>query len=159
MALSPTIPNLYKYAFLTSRAADLLSKKGDAPATEQQREVLSACKELVNKIIQGERFLIGPRPEEVHNLRPEDIEIFTYVLDKDSIVRELAGSADDLFKYLHGIFSTFEALTSQPPKEISRTELDSTLGFLSRFADSLTETARDNLRRPRVEEPTPVVDE
>jgi hypothetical protein len=153
MSLSPTFPNLYRYGFITSRAADLLSNVKPADITPQQREVFSACRDLVRKIIQGEGFLIGPNPEEVHNLRPEDVEIFTYVLDADSVAKSLAaGSEEGVRRYFQEILETFELLTAHPPKDVDERRLTSTLKFVTTIADSLIESARESLRRTQAEE-------
>jgi hypothetical protein len=160
MSLSPTFPNLYKYGFLTSRAADLLSKVKPPDLTPQQREVFSACKDLVKKIIQGEGFLIGPNPEEVHNLRPEDVEIFTYVLDTDSVAKDLAAASEEgVRRYFTEILETFELLIADPPRDVDEKKLESTRKFTITIADSLIENARQSLRRTQAEEPSPAFHE
>jgi len=158
MSLSPTFPNLYKYGFATSRAADLLSKVKPAEITRSQREVFAPCRDLVKKIIQGEGFLIGPNPGEVHNLRPEDVEIFTYVLDRDTVARSLAaGPEEGVRRYFDEILETFELLISEPPRDVDGKKLQNTLKFLATIADSLTENAREKLRRAQAEESSPVI--
>ena len=153
MSFSPTFPNLYKYGFATSRAADLLSKANPSDIPPAQREVFSACRDLVKKIIQGEGFLIGPNPEEVHNLRPEDVEIFTYVLDTDSVAKGLAAaSEEEVRNYFKEILETFELLIADPPR-VDEKKLTSTLKFITTIADSLIENARESLRRTQAEEP------
>jgi hypothetical protein len=161
MSLSPTFPNLYKYGFVTSRAADLLSKvKPTEMPKQQRREVFSACKDLVEKIIQGEGFLIGPNPEEVHNLRPEDVEIFTYVLDTDSVAKSLAGTSEEgVRRYFEEILETFELLITDPPTDVEEKKLTSTLKFVTTIADSLIENARESLRRTQAEESSPAFHE
>lgn len=159
MSHSPTFPSLYRYGFLTSRAADLLSRADGTQGTEQQREVFSACRDLVKKIMLGEKFLIGSNPEEVHNLRPEDVEIFTYVLDRDSMVKSLAGSQESLRRHLEGILGTFESLIADPPRQVKEQDLQTTLNFLTTIADSLIESARENLGRGQADEPAPAVNE
>jgi len=156
MSLSPTFPSLYKYGFATSRAADLLSKGRPAHISPEQREVFSACKDLLEKIIKGEGFLIGP-PGEVHNLRPEDVEIFTYVLDTDSAAQGLlaAGPVEAVRDYFQRILETFELLTADPPRDVEKEQLARTLNFVSTIADSLIETARESLRRRQAEESSP----
>jgi hypothetical protein len=160
MSLSPTFPSLYKYGFATSRAADLLSKGNPADIKPQQRrEVFSACKDLVGKIIQGEVFLMG-NPSEVSNLRPEDLEIFTFVLDTDSVTKDLVAAAQEskLHDYFREIEETLASLMDDPPR-VDEDKLARTQKFVTTIADSLIESARQSLRRRQAEEPSPAFHE
>jgi hypothetical protein len=150
---------LYKYGFATSRAADLLLTAKPAEMTPQQREVFSACKELVWKIMQGEGFLIGNR-DDVHNLRPEDVEIFTYVLDTDLVTKHFVAAAQksELHNYFQEIHETLKLLVDDPQR-VEEDKLRKTQKFVTTIADSLIETARQSLRRRQAEEPSPAFHE
>jgi hypothetical protein len=152
MSLSPTFPNLYKYGFATSRASDLLSKGNLGNIPPEQREVFSACRDLVHRIIQGETFLFGSNVEQVHNLRPEDVEIFTYVLDTDSVTKNLAATSQEgVRRYFQEILETLELLIANAPS-VDEQKLKSTQKFVTTIADSLIESARGSLRRTQAEE-------
>jgi len=83
MSLSPTIPNVYRYGFLTSRAVDLLSNLSEEEIPQEGLLVLRESKDLIEKVIRGEAFLVGPGPWEVHDLRPDDVETFNFVLIRE----------------------------------------------------------------------------
>ncbi len=146
MSLSPTIPNLYKYGFLTSRAVGVLSRRSAGAISEEERQVLSECKELVEKIVRGKDFIIGPNPEGVRNLRPEDVETFTYVLETDAEVKKRATDEERLRIYFQGILDALDSMIGTPAKPVEDAAFRSTVEFLGRIADALIETARRNLR-------------
>jgi hypothetical protein len=158
MALSPTFPSLYKYGFATSRAADLLSRVKPTDIPHEQREVFSTCRDLVQKIIQGEAFLLGSGVEQVHNLRPEDVEIFTYLLDTDSVTRDLAATSEGVRRYFQEILETLDLLISDP-RRVDEKKLTDTQRFVTTIADSLIENARESLRRRQAEESSPAFHE
>jgi hypothetical protein len=127
--------------------------------TPQQREVFSACKDLVGEIMRGEGFLIGNR-DNVHNLRPEDVEIFTYVLDIDGVRKDLVAASKEglLHNYFQEIYDTFGLLIDDPSR-VDEEKLTRTQKFVTTIADSLIESARQSLRRRQAEEPSPAFHE
>jgi plasmid stabilization system protein ParE len=153
MALSPTFPSLYKYGFATSRAADLLSKGSPTEIPHEEREVFSACSDLVERILKGREFLFGSNVE-VHNLRPEDVEIFTFLLDTDRVTKKLAASSEEeVRRYFQEIYDTFKLLITNP-RGVDEAKLGNTREFVNSIADSLIENARESLRRRQAEEPS-----
>jgi hypothetical protein len=141
------MPKLYQYGFLTSRALGVLSRVGRTAIGDEEREVLSDCEGFVKGIIRGKDFLIGPNPEGIHNLRPEDVETFTFLLANDSQLKALAGNAEQLRQYFERILNTLGSLTSIPPAAVAETEKAEAKDFLSRISAALIETAKANLRR------------
>jgi hypothetical protein len=148
MGLAPgtPIPNMYRYGFLTSRAVGLLSQAGRRELSEEDRAVLNECRELVEKVIRGKNFLMGPSPNEVRNLRPDDVEAFTYVLENDRQVKDLASDQKRLEAYLQGIVGTFDSLAKNPAGQVPESQLKATVDFLSQITASLVESARSKLR-------------
>jgi hypothetical protein len=153
MSISPTIPDLYKYGFLTSRAIGLLSRASNGGISEEERQVLAECRELVEKIIRGKDFLIGSNPEGVRNLRPDDVETFTYMLQNDSEIRSRASNEESLKDYLEGILKTLGSLVAEPRTPVDEAGLKTAAEFLSRVTNALLQTARGNLRTAPPERP------
>jgi hypothetical protein len=120
----------------------------------EERKVFSACSDLVQKIMNGGQFLFGSGAE-VHNLRPEDVEIFTFLLDTDSVTKELAATSDEnVFRHFREIKETFDQLMANP-LDVDAARLGSTRKFVDSIADSLIEKAKESLRRGQAEEPAP----
>jgi len=146
MPLSPSVPSLYTYGFITSRTVRVLSRPPGNGLSEDDRKVLKNCMELVEKVIRGRDALIGRNPELVRDLRPDDVEVFTYVLTRDSEVMRLASEQETLRTYFQQIFGTLQALNSDPPKHVDETSLVTTRNFLERVANALLETAKESVR-------------
>jgi len=146
MSLSPTIPDLYRYGILASRAIGVLSKSRNQPISEEEKEVLGESQELVRKMIRGEQFLFGSKLNEMAKIRPEDVEAFTFVLSSDAQVKNRAAKKGDLRVYFEHIVSTLEsaiAPVGPPDPEAIQIARD----FFARFADSLIEMAKEKRRR------------
>jgi len=148
-----TIPTVYKYGFLTSRAVDLLNQPQAHQIAIEDRDVLEACKDLVEKIIRGEAFLVGPNPE-VSNLRPDDVETFNFLLSSDSQLLQLAKVEEDLRSYLDAILRTLEGLL-RDPEGVANSERQRTVDFLTRTADALLASAKESARHYPTDESMP----
>ena len=146
MSYAATIPDLYKYGILTSRAIGLLSQPKDQPISEDEKGVLTECRELVLGAMRGGQFLFSPLAERPSKIRPEDVETFTYVLSSDSQVKDKAAEAESLQQYFDGIARTLDAIITAGGVP-DRAAIQNASDFFARFADSLIETARQNARR------------
>jgi len=157
MPVALTVPNLYKYGFLTSRAVDFLSQRETPSISSEDREVLVACKDLIQKLIRGEEILIGPNPASVHNLRPDDVETFSYFLTNIPQLRDRAENAGELRDYFASVLAPLEAILADQPAQTER--IEATRDFLSRVAEALLDTVKDNVRRIHHAEPMPPANE
>ena len=145
MSYAATIPDLYKYGILTSRAIGLLSQPKDQPISEEEKGVLTECKELVLRAMRGGQFLFSPLAKRSSKIRPEVVETFTYVLSSDSQVKD-AAEAESLQQYFEDIARTLDAVITAGGVP-DRAAIQGASDFFARFADSLIETARENTRR------------
>jgi hypothetical protein len=119
----------------------------------EDREVLTACKDLVEKLLRGEEILIGPNPADVHNLRPDDVETFSYFLTNVSHLRSLAENGEELRNYFNSIATALDGILVGPPPYVEAEKVRTTREFLSRVAEALLDTVKENVRRVQHPEP------
>jgi hypothetical protein len=153
MPVPLTVPNLYKYGFMSLRAVDFLSREETRPVSTEDREVLTGCKELVQKLLRGEEILIGQNPADVHNLRPDDVETFSYFLTNVSQVRSLAENGEKLRDYFNGIVTALDAILVGPAPRLEPEKIQVAREFLSRIAEAMLDAVKENVRRVHYPEP------
>lgn len=158
MRTSSTIPNLYRYGFLTSRAVDLLPQLAARDSSEESHYIVAECRDLVDKVIRGEEFVVGSGPGDINNLRPDDVETFSFVLTRDSSLKKLAQQEGDLRKYLDEIRATLQTL-EMDPRSVKEEDVNTAVRFFSKIADSLLDAAREGATQYPSDEPTPVAHE